>query len=318
MELYVWPSDFDLLSFDFECLQFLAACKFCALPIKIVHTSKPSISPSKELPYFKIEDNTAKKIDNITEFPKFVEYARKCAFQIVLDSELTATQKSEVDTYFSFLKKTLHPAIIHSLWNDESNYSALTHKWYSSKMSFPKNFFYLERRVASEREYLKAKNLSTTEIIKTAMRTITQLSNKLGDKKYFFGDKPSSLDALIFGYLAPLLKLPLPSDRLQIHLQACSNLVRFIESIISIYLVIPEEQKKVSDEEKKFWESRKAEAQKEAEFKKQRKQEEKCKDELDKESSIKDVVIFGVGAVVLSIIFAVHTGIVVIDTSPDD
>jgi hypothetical protein len=40
----------------------------------------------------------------------------------------------------------------------------------------------------------------------------------------------------VFGYLAPLLKLPLPSDRLQQHLKSCPNLMRFVESIISIYL----------------------------------------------------------------------------------
>lgn len=54
--------------------------------------------------------------------------------------------------------------------------------------------------------------------------------------------RPSSLDALIFGYLAPILKLPLPSDRLQQHILGCPNLVRFIESIISIYLPLTETQ----------------------------------------------------------------------------
>jgi len=34
--------------------------------------------------------------------------------------------------------------------------------------------------------------------------------------------------------LAPLLKTPLPNDRLQLHLSATPNLVRFVESILSI------------------------------------------------------------------------------------
>lgn len=51
------------------------------------------------------------------------------------------------------------------------------------------------------------------------------LSAKLGDNKYMCGNKPSSLDALVFGFLAPLLRLPFPNDRLQIHLSACPNLV---------------------------------------------------------------------------------------------
>ena len=54
--------------------------------------------------------------------------------------------------------------------------------------------------------------------------------------------RPSSLDALIFGYLAPIMKMPLPSDRLQLHILSFANLVRFVESIISIYLPLTESQ----------------------------------------------------------------------------
>lgn len=318
MELFVWPSDFDLLSFDVECLQFLAASKFCALQVTVIHTAKPSISPTKTLPYFKIVDNTTKKIEGITEFPKFVEYTRKCAFQLVLDSELTTAQKCEVDAYYSLLKKTIHPAIVHLLWNDELNYSTFTRKWYSSKMSFLTNLYYIEMRRSKELQYIKAKGLSANDIIVAAMKTITQLSKKLGDKKYFFGDKPSSLDALIFGYLAPLIKLPLPSDRLQSHLHACSNLVRFVESILSIYLVIPEEQKRISDKDKIMWEERKLAAKEEACLKKQRKEDKKNINEAYKDDFTKEIAFFTAGAIVLSVVFAIGTKLVCIESVFDE
>uniref|UniRef100_A0A0N5CFU7 GST C-terminal domain-containing protein n=1 Tax=Strongyloides papillosus TaxID=174720 RepID=A0A0N5CFU7_STREA len=314
IELFVWPSDFDLLSFDVECLQFLAACKFCALPVTIIHTADSSVSPTKSLPNFKITNSGTNEVENITEFPKFVEYARKWAFDLVLDSELTTAQKSEVDAYYSFLKKTLYPAIVHLLWNDESNYSTLTHRWYFSKLSFLSKFYKITNIKEKELGYIEAKNSSSADIIKIAMRTITQLSNKLGDKKYFFGDKPSSLDALIFGYLAPLLKLPLPSDKLQAYLQGYPNLVRFVESILSIYLVIPEEQKRLSDKDKPMWEARKMAAQKEANAKRQRK-DEKFNLGGDEDDSYLKIGLFAVGAVVLSIIFGIHTGM--IEFNPD-
>ncbi|VDM73636.1 unnamed protein product [Strongylus vulgaris] len=93
------------------------------------------------------------------------------------------------------------------------------------------------------------------------------LSAKLGDNKFFCGNKPSSLDALVFGYLAPLLRLPLPNDRLQLHLRACPNLVRFVEQVASIYLPPSEEQLRKQKSERKMWENRlqKAEKAKEAE-----------------------------------------------------
>uniref|UniRef100_A0AC35TQ41 PRELI/MSF1 domain-containing protein n=1 Tax=Rhabditophanes sp. KR3021 TaxID=114890 RepID=A0AC35TQ41_9BILA len=313
MELYVWQADFDLLSIDFKCLQFLAACKFCALPVTIIHSAKPSSSPTGEFPYFKVIDNRGQISEQITEFPKFVEFLRKCAFQLVLDSDLTELQKAEVEAYQCLLKKTLYPAMAHIMWKDDANYSTVTHKWFSSVMSFPRNFVYLERKRNKEINYVKAVNLTDINIIKHAMRTITNLSNKLGDKKYFFGDKPTSIDALIFGYLGPLLKLPVPSDRLQIHLLACSNLVRFVESILSIYLVIPEEQRKMAQLDKKEWLARKVEAQKDAHNKKKIIKDKKEVKAAAENSSMREVVIFGIGAIILSVAFAVHTGILVFD-----
>uniref|UniRef100_A0A0K0FB06 Metaxin-1 homolog (inferred by orthology to a C. elegans protein) n=1 Tax=Strongyloides venezuelensis TaxID=75913 RepID=A0A0K0FB06_STRVS len=317
IELFVWPSDFDLLSFDVECLQFLAACKFCALPVTIIHTAESSISPTKSLPNFKITNNGTNEVENITEFPKFVEYARKWAFDLVLDSELTTAQKFEVDAYYSYLKKTIYPAIVHLLWEDESNYTTLTHRWYFSKMSFFSKLYKIKDIREKELGYIEAKNSSSSDIIKIAMKTIKQLSMKLEDKKYFFGDKPSSLDALIFGYLAPLLKLPLPSDKLQVYLQGYPNLVRFVESILSIYLVIPEEQKRLSDKDKPMWEARKLIAQKEANVRRHFKDQKFNLKGIEDDSNIQ-IGLFVAGAVFLSILFGFHAGMIEFNPDKED
>jgi len=50
-----------------------------------------------------------------------------------------------------------------------------------------------------------------------------------------FGKTPSSLDALVFGYLAPLLKAPLPSPQLQNHLRQCDNLVNLCNAVLNNY-----------------------------------------------------------------------------------
>lgn len=185
-------------------------------------------------------------------------------------------------------------------------------------MPFPTNFYRVEMRRSKELQYIKARGLSPIDIIRTAKKTITQLSKKLGDKKYFFGDKPSSLDALIFGYLAPLIKLPLPSDTLQCHLQACSNLVRFVESILSIYLVIPEEQRRKSDKEKIMWEERKIAAKEEASLRKQYKEEKKNINKAYKDDLFREVTLFTVGALVLSAVFAIGTKIIDFESDFED
>ncbi|XP_037082531.1 metaxin-1-like [Pollicipes pollicipes] len=57
------------------------------------------------------------------------------------------------------------------------------------------------------------------------------LSEQLGERDWFLGAAPSSLDARVFGYLAPLLRSPLPSHRLQTLLKAHPNLVSFVTRV---------------------------------------------------------------------------------------
>ena len=45
------------------------------------------------------------------------------------------------------------------------------------------------------------------QLHKQAQECLTMLSNRLGDKEYFFGKSPSTIDAIIFSYLLLLLKV---------------------------------------------------------------------------------------------------------------
>lgn len=60
---------------------------------------------------------------------------------------------------------------------------------------------------------------------------MTLLSTRLDDSLYFLGCQPTVLDAIIYSYLAPLLKAPLPNPALQNHLKACTNLVKYVSRI---------------------------------------------------------------------------------------
>lgn len=61
------------------------------------------------------------------------------------------------------------------------------------------------------------------------------MSTRLGESDYYFGSSPSNLDAFVFAYLAPILKIPVPNCRLQNHLKAYGNLVKFVDRIIQKY-----------------------------------------------------------------------------------
>ena len=74
-----------------------------------------------------------------------------------------------------------------------------------------------------------------TAVYKNAQECLSMMSERLGDQPYLFGKAPSSVDALLYGYLAPLLKAPFPNPKLKNHLQACPNLVKFVSRITMTY-----------------------------------------------------------------------------------
>lgn len=47
--------------------------------------------------------------------------------------------------------------------------------------------------------------------------------------------RPSSLDAYVFGHLAPVLRCRLPGGKLQLHLKSLENLSSFCSNILQLY-----------------------------------------------------------------------------------
>ncbi|NWS28700.1 MTX1 protein, partial [Polioptila caerulea] len=73
------------------------------------------------------------------------------------------------------------------------------------------------------------------QLYREARECLTLLSQRLGSQKFFFGDSPASLDALVFSRLAPLMKAKLPNGKLQQHLKSLQNLCNYCTCILSLY-----------------------------------------------------------------------------------
>lgn len=77
-----------------------------------------------------------------------------------------------------------------------------------------------------------------------AKKCISDLATKLGNKNYFFGNTPSSFDAVVYGYLAPLLNVPVPVSPLQAYLKEQDNLVKFVKKVTNSFF--PQQKRKYS------------------------------------------------------------------------
>ncbi|RLU20930.1 hypothetical protein DMN91_007544, partial [Ooceraea biroi] len=234
LQLDIWKGDWGLPSVDVECLQVLAYAKFSEVPLKINLTSNPFRTPNGRLPLLKAGLKTLDTVKDILPFFRGKHYN--------IDYVLTDKQCADVMAYDALLKEKLYPAIQFIWWIDKKNLEELVRPWYCKALPFPLNFYYpgrFERQAHSLMQSLYPLedniNVIENEVYLKAQECLTLLSTKLGDDEFFYGQQPSAIDAIIYSYLAPLLKAPLPNPVLQNHLKACTNLAKYVSRISQRY-----------------------------------------------------------------------------------
>ncbi|KAJ2695703.1 metaxin 1, partial [Coemansia spiralis] len=73
---------------------------------------------------------------------------------------------------------------------------------------------------------------SAHPVYQRAAEFLAVLSQKLGNKQFFFGDRPTTLDAVVYGHLWPVIRVELPQDTLRtIVMGKHANLVAHCERV---------------------------------------------------------------------------------------
>lgn len=240
MEAWVWHSDWGLASIDSNCLRMMAYAKFSGAPITFHESGNPFWTPKSTLPVFRQNDL------EIASFGLFVSHLRTMNYSA--DYNLTPKQQSEVIALSQLIEDRLYPALLYVFWLDLNNHNRLTRPWFAQHMSFPMYFYYpklyrdhaanlIESRLGIKLDENDPGSQSAIElaVFKDAQEGMNMLAERLGNDSYLFGQAPSSADATLYGYLAPLLKAPFPNPTLQNHLLGHENLCKFVRRINSEY-----------------------------------------------------------------------------------
>ncbi|KAJ3292399.1 Metaxin-3 [Borealophlyctis nickersoniae] len=125
-----------------------------------------------------------------------------------LDAHLSAHQRAESLGYISLVEDKMHDALLYTWWLEADNFAKSTRPTFSKALSWI-NRYYLPTQL---REKARARlahygkitenGKSVSEVYAMARQCYAALAAKLGTKEYFFGSRPSTLDAVVFGHLA--------------------------------------------------------------------------------------------------------------------
>ncbi|XP_049838144.1 metaxin-1 isoform X2 [Schistocerca gregaria] len=297
MELDVWGGDWGLASIDLHCLEVMAYATFCGVPLQYNATNNPFRTPKGKLPVFRHGSHV------ICGFDEICSYLRKKNF--IADYLLIPKQQAEIVAFSELLKQKLYPSLQFAWWVDEKNYIELTRPWYSKALPFPYNYYYPGKYEKEAKNMMSAlfgedEEFSALEanVYSEGEKCLNDLSTRLGENDFFFGSHPTSLDAKVYAYLAPLLKAPFPNAALQNHLKACDNLLKFVVRVSHRYF-----PKAVQDYEmKKLSENNERAASKESDFPNKRRNQ----------------ILAGLFATVAMTGYALSTGLVGVKLKDDD
>lgn len=172
-------------------------------------------------------------LSNVTEI---INYLRQRGYNA--DYGLTEKMRSESYAFSNMLALKLRPVLEYLFFVDRRNYEELFAPWFIRNMPAPFNYVYPRQSKTCANDlieslYPEACNSDVIQayITNIASECFSTLAVRLGKKDFFNGSAPSSLDAAVYSYLAPLAKIPFPTKDIPNLLQNFPELMEYVKRI---------------------------------------------------------------------------------------
>lgn len=172
----------------------------------------------------------ADEVGLFTEFPEVLLNHRK-----FINDELESEQVAEIPLWDEFIDNRLGRVLTAQWWMDSSNMSVI-HGLTKDQIPWPARWFVGRGYLRHLSWYFELRK----DVFKEAEVAFDALSKKLGDKKYLLSaTKPSTVDCLLFSYLAAMLYVVVPDRCLAKTLKRKhKNLVRYTDRILEEWFKI--------------------------------------------------------------------------------
>lgn len=237
--IYTESGGWGLPTIDSDGLAAIALLRFADIPFSIHQGASPSMTPANQLPVISLHkpyESLPSICAGLASLIALMTTDRDIADP---NANLTPFQVAESMAFATLVTSRFGPARLHEFFINDKNYAGIYHTLLEKDSSFPLNRVlpFLKRRHV--RNILDSRSAETLHF--DADMALGALSTRLGSSKWFYGDeKPSILDALVFGYLAPVLYIPLPSTNLRRRVAQHSNLVAFVGRVRQTYFCAAE------------------------------------------------------------------------------
>jgi glutathione S-transferase len=206
IRLYQFRPAFGLPNASPFCMKVETYLRMAGLAYECPRGADVRKSPKGKMPF--IEDEGAVVADS-----SFIIDHLKRKYGDPLDSHLGAAERAAALAVQRMLEENTYWTVVYFRWIDEAGW-ALTRAAFFDWMKPPLKWIVpaVARRIVRRELHGHGMGRHTRdEIVAIGMKDLTAAADFLGDKPYFMGAQPSSLDATTYAFLANVLWVPVES-----------------------------------------------------------------------------------------------------------
>lgn len=203
------------------CMKVETYLRMTKLPYENKYVNNPQKSPKKKLPHIKMDGKFYPDSELIIE-----ELKRR--FGDELDKELSAEQKALAVLIDVAFCERLYWTMVYLRWQDVAGWEHIKESMFMKLPAMAKLFVpnMVRKYMLKQLNQQGTGRHSLQEVLQLGIKTLDTLATTLGDKKYFLGDKPTSVDATAFAFLVNIIWTPL-NDPFKQHALRQHNIVAY-------------------------------------------------------------------------------------------
>jgi glutathione S-transferase len=227
--LFQFAPSFGLPNASPFCMKLETYLRMAKLPYKIFEQGDLSKAPKGKMPYIQDGDRT------IADSTLVIDYL-KATYGDPVDAHLTPVEQSIALAMQRLIEENLYWAVVYSRWEEENNWPLVKAVYFAGLPPVIKQVVPVIARQDC-RKNLKGHGIGrhqADEIYTIGKKDLTALANFLGDKPFFMGDRPTSLDACAHASLKNVLCSQLPSP-LSDHAQQFPQFASFCQRMDEKY-----------------------------------------------------------------------------------
>jgi len=212
------------------CLKLETFLRIANLPYEEVPGDHLGTAPKNKCPYIELNGQV------VADSEMVIEHLKATFDSARIDSHLSTEEKAVSVAFTRMIDEHLYWCIVHFRWIYPDGAQILRESIFKKVPGLIRGlvFRYVQSLLTKQLHSAGMGRHSESEIVQFGASDLKALADYLGNKKFFFGDKPSSLDAAAFGCLYNIMR-PKFNSALKDALLAHRNLVDYVNFMVERY-----------------------------------------------------------------------------------